>query len=71
MQIRVNNALALYAFVARLTPVCGAKKARVALAQKIIVVMWKMIITNTPYQANIIPSVFTTNLSDLDTASGT
>jgi transposase len=71
MRIRVGNAPELYAFVARLTPVCGAKKARVALARKLLCIMWKMVITNTPYQPRILSSVCTTNLSDLDTASGT
>ena len=71
MRIRVSNAPELYAFVARLTPVCGAKKARVALARKIMVIMWKMIITKTPYQPSLLPSVCTMNLSDLDTSSGT
>ena len=71
MRIRVSNAPELYSFVARLTSVCGAKKARVALARKIIVIMWKMIITKTPYQPSLLPSVCTMNLSDLDTSSGT
>ena len=71
MRIRESNAPELYAFVTRLTPVCGAKKARVALARKILVIIWKMVITNTPYQPNHAPSVCTANLSDLDTSSGT
>ena len=71
MRIRVGNAPELYAFVERLTKAATAKKARVALARKIIVIMWKMVLANTPYQATIVPSMCTTNLSDLDTASGT
>ena len=67
MRIRESNAPELYAFVSRLTPICGAKKARVALARKIATIIWKMVTTNTVYQ----PSVCTTNLSDLDTSSGT
>ena len=70
MRIRVGNAPELYSFVSRLTPVCGAKKARVALARKLLVIMWKMVITNTPYQSKIVPSLCTTNLSDLDTEAG-
>jgi len=70
MRIRAGNAPELYSFVAKLTPITGAKKARVALARKILVIMWKMVITNTPYQPKNPPSVCTTNLSDLDTASG-
>lgn len=71
MRIRVSNAPELYSFVDRVTKASRAKKARVALARKIIVIMWKMVLTNTPYQANIVPSVCTTNLSDLDTEAGT
>lgn len=67
MRIRENNAPELYAFVSRLTPICGAKRSRVALARKIATIIWKMVTTNTAYQ----PSVCITNLSDLDTASGT
>lgn len=71
MRIRVSNAPELFAFVQRLAPICGAKKARVALARKILCIMWKMVITNTPYQPHILPSAYTSNVSDLDTASGT
>jgi transposase len=70
MRIRAGNAPELYSFVHRLAPLCGAKKARVALARKILCIMWKMVTTNTPYTRRILPSVCTTNLSDLDTASG-
>lgn len=70
MRIRAGNAPELYTFIQRLAPICGAKKARVALARKILCIMWKMVITNTPYKHNIASSVCTTNLSDLDTASG-
>lgn len=71
MRIRVSNAPELYSFVERLTKAATAKKARVALARKIVVIMWKMVITNTPYKPTITPSVCTTNLSDLDTEAGT
>jgi transposase len=71
MRIRVSNAPELFAFVQRLTPICGAKKARVALARKILCIMWKMVTTNTPYRRPILLSSCTTNVSDLDTASGT
>lgn len=70
MRIRFSNAPELYAFIQRLAPTCGAKKARVALARKILCIMWKMVTTNTPYKNNILPSVCPANLSDLDTASG-
>jgi transposase len=71
MRIRVGNAPELYSFVQRLTKASTAKKARVALARKIGVIMWKMVVNNTPYKPTIIPSVCTTNLSDLDTEAGT
>lgn len=70
MRIRISNAPELFAFVHRLTPICGAKKARVALARKILCIMWKMVTTDTPYQRPILPSSCTTNVSDLDTAFG-
>jgi transposase len=71
MRIRASNAPELYAFIQRLAPVCGAKKARVALARKILCIMWKMATTNTPYRPRILPSLCAMNMSDLDTASGT
>ncbi len=70
MRIRQGNAPELFAFVERLTPVCGAKKARVALARKLLVIMWKMVITNTPYRATFQSSSCATNVSDLDTGTG-
>jgi transposase len=70
MRIRESNAPELFAFVKRLTPICGAKKARVALARKLLVIMWKMVTTNTPYNPSILFSSCTTNVSDLDTGSG-
>jgi transposase len=71
MRIRASNAPELYAFVHRLTASSKAKKARVALARKILCIMWKMVTMNTPYKANILPSSCTTNVSDLDTEAGT
>ena len=70
MRIRAGNAPELFAFVAQLTPRSGAKKARVALARKILCIMWKMVTTNTPYVPRIPLSSCITNVSDLDTASG-
>jgi transposase len=40
----------LYDFYDRLKPKCGAKKARVALARKMLSIMWYMVKNNTPYQ---------------------
>jgi transposase len=71
MRMRASNAPELFAFIQRLAPVCGSKKARIALARKILCIMWKMVKTNTSYQPHILPSAYTTNLSDLDTAFGT
>jgi transposase len=71
MRIRESNAPELYTFVQRLTASSKAKKARVALARKILCIMWKMVNTNTPYTAHILSSSCITNVSDLDTAAGT
>jgi len=70
MRIREGNAPELFAFVKRLTPICGAKKARVALARKLLIIMWKMIVSNTSYNPKVLFSSCTTNVSDLDTGSG-
>ncbi|MCX6717655.1 MAG: IS110 family transposase [Candidatus Taylorbacteria bacterium] len=70
MRIREGNAPELFAFVKRLTPICGAKKARVALARKLLVIMWKMVTTNTPYNPKFPFSSCTTKVSDLDTGTG-
>jgi transposase len=69
MRIREGNAPELYAFVKRLAPICGAKKARVALARKLLVIMWKMVTTNTAYKPKILSSSCPTNVSDLDTGT--
>lgn len=70
MRIRESNAPELFAFVKRLTPICGAKKARVALARKLLVIMWKMATSNTSYNPRLLFSSCTTKVSDLDTVSG-
>ena len=70
MRIREGNAPELFVFVKRLTPICGAKKARVALARKLLAIMWKMVVSNTPYNPKVLFSSCTTNMSDLDTGSG-
>lgn len=69
MRIRESNAPELFSFVKRLTPVCGAKKARVALARKLLAIMWKMVTTNSPYNPKFLFSSCSANVSDLDTAS--
>jgi len=72
MRIRKSNAPELYSFVERLSPICGAKKARVALGRKLLCIIWKMATTHTPYkkEAVLSSSSCNTNLSNLDTASG-
>lgn len=70
MRIRMSNAPELFAFIQRIAPISGAKKARVALARKILCIMWKMVTTGTPYKPTILPSSCITNVSDLDTATG-
>lgn len=69
MRIREGNAPELFAFIKRLTPICGAKKARVALARKLMVIMWKMVTTNTLYNPKALSSSCTAKVSDLDTGS--
>jgi len=70
MRIRESNAPELFAFVKRLTPICGAKKARVALARKLLAIMWKLATTNTAYNPKLLFSSCATKVSNLDTASG-
>jgi len=69
MRIREGNAPELFSFIKRLTPICGAKKARVALARKLLVIMWKMVTTNTAYNPKFLFSSCTMKVSDLDTGS--
>ncbi|MFA6601643.1 MAG: IS110 family transposase [Candidatus Paceibacterota bacterium] len=70
MRIRESNAPELFVFLKRLTPTCGAKRARVALARKMLVILWKMVMTNKLYDEKILASSHTMNVSNLDTASG-
>ena len=69
MRVREGNAPELFAFVKRLTPICGAKKARVALARKLLVIMWKLVTSNTIYNPKLLFSSCATKVSDLDTGS--
>lgn len=73
MRIHPKGAPELFAFVERLRPVVGAKKARVALARKLLVIMWSMAIHNQPYTPiKVLPtSLCNATLSKLDTVSGT
>jgi transposase len=71
MRIRGNNAPELFAHIQRLCTRTSPKKARVALARKLLCIMWHMVKTQTPYTPRMLPSSCTMNLSELDTASGT
>lgn len=54
MRITETNAPELYQFVERLKPTTGAKRARVALARKILVIMWAMAKTGEPYRPSLV-----------------
>lgn len=73
MRIHPKSAPELFAMVARLKPETGAKKARVALARKLLTIMWHMIHTETDYDPTrvIVPTTDTMNLSKPDTGTGT
>jgi len=71
MRIRKSNAPELFAFVERLSPICGAKKARITLGRKILGILWKMITDQRSYKPQpILPSLCTANMSNLDTGTG-
>jgi transposase len=63
MRIREDCAPELYRFVESLAPNCGAKKARVALARKMLSIMWTMVRNNTPYDSNTIEQARLSRLS--------
>ena len=72
MRINETNAPELLAFVERLKPSCGAKRARVALARKMLAIMWTMIKKDMAYEANLVrfvPIIRNTCMSDLDISS--
>jgi transposase len=74
MRIHAKGAPELYVFVERLKQNgTGAKKARVALARKLLCIMWSMIVTDQPYNKRkvFLPSVCNTTMSKLDTGTGT
>lgn len=74
MRIHTKGAPELYSFVERLKQNgSGAKKARVALARKLLCIMWSMVVHNKPYNPRLVisPSLCNTTLSKLDTGSGT
>ena len=73
MRIHPKSAPELFAMVERLKPETGAKKARVALARKLLTIMWYLIQTETTYDPKrvVVPTIDNRNLSQPDTVSGT
>ena len=65
LRIRTNHDAQLTDFLDRLKPKCGAKRARVALARKMLTIMWYMVRDNTPYKESIISSHHDTKRDDL------
>ena len=77
MRIRADYAPELYRFVENLKPNCGPKRARVALARKMLAIMWTLVKNNTPYDPDIIEEARVSRLSSavrkesyLDTTPG-
>lgn len=67
MRVNKKRSPELFAFIERLAPVCGAKRARVALARKMLVILWNMVRTQTPYDSSKpLSSSGTANKSELD-----
>ena len=58
MRIREGSTPELFAFIARITPTSGAKRARVALARKMLALMWTIVTKNTPYIPQLTPVQF-------------
>ena len=48
-RIRACSDERLWSFYTRLVPTCGARRARVALARKMLLILWHMVKRNTPY----------------------
>lgn len=73
MRVHAKGAPELFAMVERLKPKVGAKKARVALARKILTLMWHIIHTGTKYDPTRVVASTTDNrnLSEPDTGTGT
>jgi len=71
-RIRPTNAPELYAFVARLASTCGKKRARIALARKMLCILWHMAKTKTPYDKskNVVHFPRIANVSHIDTYRG-
>jgi transposase len=67
-RIRPTNAPELYAFAARLAPVCGKKRARIALARKMLCILWHMARTKAPYDKRkiVVPSLRIANVNHIE-----
>lgn len=50
-RVRPHHDPQLVSFLERLIPVCGKKRARVALGRKMLTIMWHMVKRNTPYHS--------------------
>ena len=71
MRIHQRGAPELFAFVERLAPVCGKKKARVALARKMLCCMWSMVTQQKSYDpTKVVAHSGNMNMSNLDTGTG-
>lgn len=66
-RIRPTNAPELCAFWERLAPVCGKKRARIALARKMLCIIWHMARTKTQYDKDkvVVPSPRIANVSHI------
>jgi transposase len=62
----------LFAFITRLAPKCGKKKARVAMGRKLLCIIWNIVMDNSQYDSQkVFPiSSRNTNVSKPDTGSG-
>ena len=60
------------AFLARLSPACGKKRARIALARKMLCILWHMAKTKTPYDKGkiVVNSPRIANVIHIDTYRG-
>ena len=65
MRIRDNHDAHLVEFLERLKPKCGAKRARVALARKMLTIMWYMVRDDTPFKEGFISSHHNAKRDDL------
>ena len=53
MRIRSDSAPELFKILENLKPNCGAKRARIALARKMLAIMWTLVKNNAPYNPEI------------------